>query len=208
MLYIISCFLSKTFARIFWGFKGEGMENVPKQGPAIIACNHSSYVDPPLVGCLFKRKFWFMARKTLFKGKIIKRYLEAIHAMPIDNKGSDIGALKLILKKLKKCEVVVIFPEGTRSPDGTIREARQGIGAIALKTGVPVIPAYIHNANKAWPKNSKFPKFGVKVKVFFGNPITFSQSKNYSKEDSREIATRIMDSIKFLREEAVKKHGT
>lgn len=202
MTYLISRFLIKVFAKLFWSFKTYNIDRVPDKGAVIIAGNHASYMDPPLVGCCVKRKLWFVARKTLFRNRFIGRYLRMIQAMPIDNKSADVGALKVILKKLKEGEGVVIFPEGTRSTDGELQDPKLGIGAIVLKTGVPVVPAYIQNSYDAWPRDSKTPKFGVKVKVYYGNLLQFNKIAKPSKEEVKEASERIMREVEALKEGA------
>src|SRR5215472_1869894 len=130
-------------AQILFRLRVIGWENFNVEGPAIIAANHQSYLDPPIIGVACRRELHYLARNTLFKNRLLGWILTEVNAIPVDRDRGDVGAFRAVLKLLKDGHRTVIFPEGTRSLTGQIQKARPGIGMIIAKTLVPVIPARI-----------------------------------------------------------------
>jgi 1-acyl-sn-glycerol-3-phosphate acyltransferase len=148
-----------------------GRNNIPLSGPVMLVSNHQSHLDPPLVGCAIPRQPYYMARKTLFTNPVLGRFFASIHAFPIDLGGVGVGGIKECLRLLKSGEMVVIFPEGTRSPTGEIRPFRAGFTALATRTKATIVPAAIEGSFDAWPKNKSYPT-PRQVYVRYGEPIT------------------------------------
>ena len=122
-------------------FRGEvnGLENLPKSGGFLIASNHASHLDPPLVGAHITQQVCFFARKTLWKPGFASWWLDAVGTIPVDRDGgSDVQAIKRVLRAIAQDKVIILFPEGTRSPDGRLQTAKAGVGMMACRTGVPV----------------------------------------------------------------------
>jgi 1-acyl-sn-glycerol-3-phosphate acyltransferase len=183
-------------------FRGEvaGTDNFPIEGPFLIASNHASHLDPPLVGCQVPRQMRFFARKSLWNNRLLAWWLDQVETIPVERDSGDIGAIKRVLQALKENRAVVLFPEGTRSPDGHLQKPKAGVGLMACKTGVPVVPCRVYGSFQAFGKGSAIPRFGSSVSVVFGPPIAASDYDDPSAGKARyELAAqRIMDRIAAL----------
>ena len=148
--FVYFCLLLKYRMRV------EGREHIPATGGAVIAANHCSYLDPPVMaGCSSNRIVHFMARDTLFSNPVAKWFFPRVAVIPLDRTKGDLGALKKAIAILKEGRVIGLFPEGTRSPDGTMRDAKGGIGFLIAKGDVPVVPLHITGTFAAFPKGAK-----------------------------------------------------
>ena len=179
-------------ARVFFRFRWKGREHFPRGSGALICSNHQSYFDPVLVGVCFRQQLNFLARDTLFHtflfGPLI-RYLEAI---PIDRDGFGLSGIKETLKRLKRGEMVLIFPEGTRTLDGQVAPLKPGFCALARRGKVPILPVAVDGAFDAWPRSSRVPHF-TKLRTCFGPVITLAQIEELSDEQLiAEVRQRIL----------------
>ncbi len=158
-------------------FRGEvaGTENIPSTGPFLIAANHASNLDPPLVGCQIARQMRFFARKTLWSGRLISWWLDSAESIPVDRDSGDVGAIRKVLQALNEDRAVVLFPEGTRSLDGQLKKPKAGVGLMACKSGVPVVPCRVYGSFEAFGKGAKFPRFGTPISVVFGPSVTAAE---------------------------------
>ncbi len=190
-LYSFFHLLGIFIFKILFYMEVEGRENIPEEGPFILASNHLSFLDPPLLGISSPRKLYFLARKTLFKNKIFSAFIKRLGAIPIEREGSPM-ALRKGLDVLKEGKGLVIFPEGTRSRDGKLKNGKPGVGFLAIKGKCPVVPVFISGTDKALPVGAKFIK-PTKIKVKIGKPLLFHD------EDYISSTEKIMDSIKGLR---------
>lgn len=120
-------------AKVFFRFSSRGKEHVPRDGGMLICSNHQSYFDPVLVGICFRQQLNFLARKTLFDTFLFGRIIRYLDAIPVDRDGMSLGGIKETLKRLKKGEGVVVFPEGTRSEDGRIGLLKPGFCVLARR---------------------------------------------------------------------------
>ena len=183
-------------------FRGEvvGMENFPTTGPFLIASNHASALDPPLVGCQIARQMRFFSRKSLWDNRLIAWFLDKVETIPVERDSGDVGAIKRVLQALKENRVVVLFPEGTRSLDGHLHKPKAGIGLMACKTGVPVIPCRVYGSFEAFGKGSVIPRFGTPVTIVFGRPLLAGDYDDPAAGKARyeTAAQRIMDRIASL----------
>lgn len=184
-------------------FRGEvrGIENLPQTGPFLIAANHASHLDPPLIGSHVPRQMSFFARKTLWTGGLASWWLDSVGTIPVDRDGGqDVGALKRVLRALADGRVMILFPEGTRSPDGHLQTPKPGVGFIVCKTQVPVVPARIFGSFDAFGKGAKIPKLGTPISVVFGRPLapaTYDDPK--AGKDRYQLASqRIMNAVAKL----------
>ncbi len=185
--------------RSLFGLRIKGSEHLITEGPVLVASNHQSYLDPPLVGNLYKDEMVYLARKTLFKG-FFKWLYSQWNAIPVDQEKPDMASLKTIIRKLKAGHRVLLFPEGARTFDGSIGEAASGIGLVAVKSAVPIQPVRIYGANEALPRGSGKFKF-ARITLVVGPPIILSPDELKSlsnKSGYEEITKRIMDAIKAL----------
>ena len=190
-LYRLGYVLSATVARVIFQFRAYGQEYIIEEGPAIMAVNHQSYLDPPLVGITCKNEVYFLARKTLFEKRFLGAIIARVNALPVDLTRGDLTAFRTIINLLKEGHRTVIFPEGTRSLTGQIQQARPGIGMIIARTLAPVVPMRIFGSFEAWPKGGKIRPHPITVVV--GKPLRFK------KEDfpvhNREVYQKISEQV-------------
>ena len=192
MIYWISYYIIKLIGQIFSPRTVLGKEHIPKQGGFILASNHKSNLDPFLIGLCFNRRISYMAKDSLFRNPILGFYFRRVEAVPIRRGASDVRALRETLRRLKKGFPVVIFPQGTRESSGKKGKLHSGIGFLAVKGNVPVVPVHIDGSDKVLPPKARLPKRG-RVTVSFGRPLSFSEEQPYE-----EIVTSIMKEIEDL----------
>lgn len=174
--------LAQVMFPAFLRYRSFGRKNVPRRGGVLIVSNHQSYMDPLLIGVGLDRQIHIMARRSLFHKNIFFRWLiQSLNAFPLKDDGIDVGAIKEAIRRIKKGNIVLIFPEGTRTRDGSIGEIHRGIAMIANRTGSPVVPAVIHGAFEAWPRTRKMFRLRP-IRVAFGRPLYY----NNSAEEFRE----------------------
>lgn len=186
-------FISKFFVKIvffpYFRVSAYGRENIPRKGRLIVAANHISYLDPLTLGLSFPRKIHYIMSFTYYEKVILKQLCFLLDTIPI-GEGLQISAYKKTMRILSKEGVVGIFPEGQRSREGFLLEARKGVGVYALRSKAPIIPAAIVGTREALPPNAIFPKPN-KIKIYFGKPIVFSEEtkpEEVSDTIKREIA--------------------
>ena len=192
MFYWFSYFIVKIFCTIFSPQTVFGREHVPAQVGFIIASNHLSNLDPFLIGLAMRCRISYMAKDALFQNKILRFILNRVEAFPVRRESSDIRAVRETLRRLKRGLPVVMFPEGTRKTSSGGTETQSGLGFLAVKGNVPVIPVYIGGSDKVLPPGAKFPKRN-RVTVSFGKPLLFSKGQSYP-----EIVASIMEKIQEL----------
>jgi 1-acyl-sn-glycerol-3-phosphate acyltransferase len=183
-------------------FHGElaGLENIPRTGPFLLAANHASFLDPPFVGCHVPRQMAFFARKTLWKGGLASWWLDTVGCIPVDRDGSDVAAIKAVLRALAAGRALVLFPEGTRSPDGELQPPKAGVGLIACRAQVPVVPVRIFNSHLALGRTGPV-RPGTPVSVVYGRPLAPSQfdDPTAGKERYQRASEIIMAAIAGLK---------
>ena len=195
-IYWFGWMLFGSAFRTLFGMRVIGEENLVTEGPVLVASNHQSFLDPPLIGNLYKDEMVFLARKTLFRG-VFKWLYKQWNAIPVDQDRPDMASLKTIIRKLKEGHRVLVFPEGARTLDGNLGEAAPGIGLIAAKSGAVIQPVRIRGAREALPRGSARIHF-ARITVSVGKPIhlTPEELKAASgKEGYDELAKRIMTAI-------------
>jgi 1-acyl-sn-glycerol-3-phosphate acyltransferase len=173
-------------------------ERVPLCGPVILASNHASFLDPPLVGAPLHRGINYLARDTLFRYRPMASLLQSWNAVPVDREGGGATGVRRILEVLQAGKGVIIFPEGTRTRDGQLQPARSGIGLIVIKSGAPVVPVRVFGTFHALGKHVRFPR-PHQVAVKYGRPLRFERLReevqSCSKARLREIYERVADEI-------------
>jgi 1-acyl-sn-glycerol-3-phosphate acyltransferase len=184
-------------------------ERVPTTGGVILASNHSSFLDPPLVGSGLPRAINYLARESLFRFPGIGALLRSWNSVPVDRDGGGASGLREILNRLLAGGGIILFPEGTRTPDGNLQPARSGIGLTVIKSDVPVIPVRTFGTFEAYGRNHAFPR-PYRVAVKYGRPMRFETlraeaktcSKPRLKEIYQEVANEIMAEIAKLQPRA------
>ncbi|HEY8241752.1 MAG TPA: lysophospholipid acyltransferase family protein [Kiritimatiellia bacterium] len=174
---------------------------VPEEGGCLIAANHVSYLDPPMIACAVNNRFVrFLARDTLFRFRGFGSWLTAVGVMPLSRDRGDVGALRKSIQMLKEGMCLCLFPEGTRSLDGELQEAKGGIGFLVAKAHVPVVPVYISGTYKAYPRGAKWVR-PAKCIVTFGPPISAAEFEALGPERDAydKIGKLIMERIRALR---------
>lgn len=191
--------IARPFLKSFFKFEIFGIENLPTRGGVLLMTNHASYFDPVFIGAAVNRNLNYMARATLFKPEIVGKFLLSMSAFPVNVGASDTKAIRKTLELLKNGGVLNIFPEGTRSVDGKLGKALPGVGLIAHKTPVPVMPVYLSGTRSVLPKNAKMPKL-AKVKIYFGKPLDMKSYREVkaTREIYDEISEKIMEGIAEL----------
>ena len=187
---------------LLWNrFSAHGSENVPATGGCIVCANHTSYLDPPVMGVGIRhRQVRFLGRDTLYKSRLLNWILSNIGVIPLDRTRGDIAALRKAIQILRSGAVIGLFPEGTRSPDGTMQAPKGGIGFLIAKAGVPVIPAYISGTFHAYPRGARFIR-PAKITITYGPPIppeTFIHLAEFD-DGYEQIARLVMEKIAALR---------
>jgi 1-acyl-sn-glycerol-3-phosphate acyltransferase len=191
------CLFRFAFATYF-RWRVFNAERVPPTGPVILASNHASILDPPLVGSGLTRGCNFLARETLFRFPGIGALLRSWQAVPVDRDGGGGAGLKAILSRLLAGGVIILFPEGTRTQDGKLQNARSGIGLTVIKSDAPVVPVRVFGTFEAYGRDAKFPK-PKRVTVKYGVPMEFhmlrEEAKTCSKPRLKEIYQQVADEI-------------
>jgi 1-acyl-sn-glycerol-3-phosphate acyltransferase len=179
--------LLKLIAVLVYRTRFSGQENIPASGAVLVVSNHQSHFDPPLIGIGCWRQMNYVARKTLFSFRPFGWFLHSVGAIPIDRDGLGLNGIKESLKRLKRGEMVLIFPEGTRTSDGEIAPFRPGFTALAARSNAAILPAAVDGAFQIWPRTKKFPGLG-RIHVRFGDPIPHSEIAG---RDERELLAEI-----------------
>ena len=168
-----------------------GREHVPRTGPLVVAANHVSNFDPPLLGIALPRPISYMAKKELFALPVLRQLLPHLYAFPVDRQAGGTAALRAALRLLKEGRAVGIFPEGGRNVSGT-NEEKAGAAFLAAAAGAPVVPAAIVGSRKLRP-------FG-RVTVVFGEPMRVERNRQSNGDDLEKGAAQIMQRIRALEE--------
>lgn len=147
-----------------------GLENIPAEGGVLIVSNHQSHFDPPLVGMACMRPMNYLARESLFRFAPFRWLINSLDAIPLDREGIGLAGIKESLRRLKRGEMLLIFPEGTRCKDGEIGKFRPGFTTLAARSKAAILPVAIEGAYDAWPKERAFPMPGT-IHVHYGVPI-------------------------------------
>ncbi len=190
--------LCNVLARLLFRYRTTGRRHVPKRGGVLIAANHASYLDIPLLGCGVRRRAWYLGRQDLFGPRWTKAICRWLGWIPIRLSRLDRQGFGKAISLIKGGKVVVIYPEGTRTPDGRLRPGKPGIGVIVEATGCRVVPAYLDGTYQALPTEASWIRCHP-VRVLFGKPIDFSadarrfQGKEFYQHVSRTVMERIAE---------------
>jgi 1-acyl-sn-glycerol-3-phosphate acyltransferase len=191
--------------RFYFGWRVYNPERVPLKGPVILASNHASFIDPPLVGSGLKRGINYLARESLFRFPVLGWVLHRWQVVPVDREGGGAKGLKAILDRLLDGGAIILFPEGTRTRDGKLQPARSGIGLTVIKSSAPVVPVRVFGTYEAYGRHMRLPR-PRRVAVKYGRPMQFEQlraeakvcSKPRLKHIYQQVADEIMAAIACL----------
>jgi len=203
--YRLGWYFFRALFKLYFRWRVYNPERVPLEGPVILAANHASIIDPPLVGAGLHRLINYLARESLFHVPVFAAILRSWKVVAVDRDAGTGRGLKTILNRLNQDGAIILFPEGTRSEDGNLQPARSGIGLTVIKSNAPVVPVRVFGTFEAFGRNSKFPR-PRRLQVKYGKPLLFEQeraeaktcTKERLKQIYQEIADKIMREISML----------
>ena len=203
--YLCGWICFRALYRFYFRWRVYNPERVPLRGSVILAGNHASFLDPPLIGSGVKRDINYLARESLFRFPVLGWILHRWQVVPVDREGGGAKGLKAILDRLLGGGAIILFPEGTRTRDGKLQAARSGIGLTVIKSEAPVVPVRVFGTFEAFGRHMKIPR-PHRVAVKYGRPMPFEQlraeaklcSKQRLKEIYQEVADAIMAAIAKL----------
>lgn len=199
--YRLSWWLTNIVARVLLGLRVRGREHIPRTGGLIVACNHISYWDPPLLGMAFDRELFYLAKRDLFRNRWFAALIKAHNAVPLSREAFSRSGLTKAIEIVKSGRAIVIFPEGGRGDPRVLREPKAGLGLVADKTRSPVLPAYVVGSDTI----KKCLLRRRSLKVLFGAPIRpeeFDTKGGEGKERYARISRAAMERIARLKAEA------
>jgi len=196
MLYAVAHAVVRTLGRILLRLRIVGAEHLPPSGPVLIAPNHVSYLDIPLLGAMLDRPLHFMGKSSLFRGRWVGRLYRSLHGFPIERGSRSRLGLSEAVNRLKGGNCVVMYPEGGRSHNGRLQEPMPGIGMIVAQSGAKVVPAYVAGTDRVLPVGAWLIRIHP-VTVFLGEPIDFSDRirRGNGKELYLQISRTVMEEI-------------
>lgn len=199
MFYTIVRSIVTGLARCLFRVEARGTGHVPLSGPALIVANHSSFLDPPIMAVAAPRPLHFLAKAELFSIPLLGRMIFALNARPVRREGADPGALRTALRLLEAGQALLIFPEGSRGAEGTLREGKPGAGMLVVLSGAPVVPAYIEGSGLALPRGRWLPRWR-KIRVTFGPALSFAAEGGLDRRGRyREASRQMMATIARLK---------
>jgi 1-acyl-sn-glycerol-3-phosphate acyltransferase len=190
-LYWIARGIIHGISRVLWRVRARGAEQSPRSGALIVAANHRSYLDPPILGAFFPRQVSYMAKSELFDIPIFGTLIAAVGAYPVSRNGSARAAIKRSLEVLKSGRTIGIFPEGTRNPDGSA-QLRQGVALLASLADCPVVPAALVGTADAMRLRQ--------IKVAYGAPMRLPEGRKATRDDLAKFTDDVMSAIRALAE--------
>jgi 1-acyl-sn-glycerol-3-phosphate acyltransferase len=190
LVYCVPWIICRAVFSTYFRWRVYEAARVPKTGPVILAANHASLIDPPLVGATLKRDICYLARENLFRNPLIGAVLRSWNVVPVDRDGGGAAGLRAIMDRLNQGNAVILFPEGTRTPDGALQPARSGVGLLAIKSTAPVVPIRLFGTFEAYGRNMRLPR-PRSVAVKFGRPMDLdrwrAEARTCSKARLKEI---------------------
>ncbi|MBN4060269.1 1-acyl-sn-glycerol-3-phosphate acyltransferase, partial [Planctomycetaceae bacterium AH-315-I19] len=172
LLYWTGWTLFRVLLSLVWRTHYSGAESVPRTGGCLIVSNHQSHMDPPIVGtAIIFRPVHFIARLGLYKNAMFGWLITHVHTIPIREETGDLAAIKEALKRIEQGHAVVIFAEGTRSPDGTVQPFKRGVALLLKRSKCPVIPVAVEGAFDTMPRGRSLPKLRGRIACVYGKPI-------------------------------------
>src|SRR2546426_375291 len=197
--YWLGYHFSRLIGGLFFRFRVVHQERMIQSGPVILAMNHQSYLDPPLAGTTCDRAIYFLARRTLLDVPLLGWLLPKLNVIPVNQEGIDRSALKALIRVLESGNAALVFPEGSRTLDGSLQPAEPGMGLVIAKTLAPVVPMRIFGAHEAWPRGSSKIRLHP-ITIVVGHPIFFSETDvaGRGKEMYQRLSERVMNEIAKL----------
>ncbi len=202
MFYAFVKLFFLPLVRIYLRLRTDGSARVPRRGPALIAANHTSFLDPIVLGSACPRRIHFIVLQSMYEWWRLRWFYWGMETIPVRAEEGDPRAVKQALTRLRRGELVGIFPEGGRSWNGILQPPKAGAALLAAASGAPVIPARIEGAWASWRPGTFFPVPG-KVRVRFGEPIHFTRdrARRLDRGELEGFSRRLMEAIEDLETE-------
>lgn len=201
--YSAARFLAGVGLRVITGYRVTGRERVPLAGGVIIASNHISFWDPPLIGVVAPRELFFLAKEELFRTPVLGPFLRSVNSIPIRRGVADLSGMSRAMERLREGAALVMFPEGSRMRDGELHPARPGVGMMAVHADVPIVPCYVSGSDR----QRQWLYRGARVRISFGRPYRWQDLAGGESDltPGRALYQRVGNAV--MREIAVLKAG-
>ncbi len=197
VFYRFSQFLCRRFFSFFYRVRVLHRDRVPLAGPLLVVSNHQSHFDPPAIGSPLPRSLTFLARDTLFRNPLFGRLISTLGAVPLRRDASDAAAMKRFIELLNQGHAVLAFPEGTRTPDGTIKPFKRGVAVLIKRARCDVLPVAVEGAFNTWPKGDR-PHFGGRrMAVCYGEPISSEELMKDGPDKALEFLALEIDALRL-----------
>ncbi len=190
--YGILWILARVIGRLWFRYQVTGQ--IPGTGGVLVAANHASYLDIPMLGCGMNRRAWYLGRNDLFPIPVLNGILRSLGWIPVRMGRLDREAFGKAIDLIRAGKVVVIFPEGGRSRDGHLKPPKAGIGVIVSQTGCPVVPAYLKGTFDVLPTGARWPRWR-QVTVRFGDPIMFETGERKEKAETKQFYQQVSRTV-------------
>ena len=191
---------ARTFFRLFYGLKVYGLSHF-RPGSAVIAGNHASFFDPPVISISCPEEVHFLARESLFSVPVLGRLIRVLNSHPVSRSASDAHTFRQLIELLKAGKKVILFPEGQRSADGSLQPLEKGLSFLIYRARCGILPVYVSGTFEAWKPRQKLPKLSGQICCVFGSPIEWEEFEEFDKREAmEEITRRAQEAIKGLKE--------
>ena len=199
----------RSIMRLLFRAYAKYPERVPASGGVLLAANHQSFIDPPLVGGFVRhRECHFLAKAGLFNNKWFGWIITGLNSVPIQEGTGDSGAIKEILRRLDSGSAVVLFPEGSRTLDGAMHPFKRGVSLMVKRSSCPVVPVAVEGVHDAWPRGGKIKPFRARIAVMYGHPIPHDELMKDGPDAALRRLEREIDAMRMeLRKEMRENSG-
>lgn len=200
IFYFFVCWITRIYFKLFFRLKIYGLEHF-RPGAAIIAANHASNFDPPVVSISCPEEVHFLAKDSLFRKPILGFLIKHLNSHPITREAADAHTFRLIISLLQKGQKIILFPEGKRTPDGELQPIERGLPFLAIKARCSIQPVYLQGTFDAWPKGRAFPKLFGKITCVFGSSIEWNEFEGLEKKEAeKKIIERMGKTLRALKD--------
>lgn len=191
--YHLSRYCAQLVGVTMTGLRCEGRHYIPDSGPVLVCSNHQSFFDPVLIGLACRRRLNYLARKTLFNHRVFGHLIRFFDSIPIERDGLGMSGIKETIKRLRRDEMVLMFPEGTRTSDGEMHPLRPGFCSLARRGSTTLQPVGLDGAYQCWPRHARYPRLG-RLAVAFGPPLRPADFVNWDNDQLiAELAHRMQE---------------
>jgi len=197
MYWLLKYVLIGPFLRLLYRPRARGVENIPGDGPVILASNHFSFIESMFIPLAIRRRVVFLAKADYFTSARTAWFFRAAGQIPIQREGGSASeaAIQAGVRELRNGHVVGIYPEGTRSPDGRLYRGKTGVARMALLARCPIVPIAVFGTRELQPIGKRLPKLSGRIEIHFGKPLSFERF--YGQETDRFVLRSITDEVMY-----------